>query len=355
MIRPRKHVASVGAARQGAFARRRRRGLTALIAAGALALMTAAGAQASTVTVGSVLPVEFTSTPFEQVKTQFNTALPEKGANLVSPVNGAVVRWRVQGAKGGPFYLRVLRPNGSGAYEGAGTSLGATPSNTGLQTFTTNLSIRAGDLIGIDPTNGSDEIGIATVSGASFASIFPPPLDGATVPSQAGASGKEIELSAEIQPAPAITSVTPSEGPVTGGTVVTIKGTNLNAASAVKFGTVPAASFAAESETQITAVAPPSTTVGTVDVSATTLAGTSPAAATDRFTYRGCVVPKLKRKSLKTAKRALRNAGCKLGKVSGQRGKRAKVKRQSAKPGLVLAPHSEVDVTLKRPRHHRHG
>ena len=37
----------------------------------------AVAAGATTVTVGSVLPPTFTSTPFEGVRSQFNTTLPE--------------------------------------------------------------------------------------------------------------------------------------------------------------------------------------------------------------------------------------------------------------------------------------
>ena len=106
---------------------RRKLSLGAAVVASAIALFAATAAQARTVTVGSVLPPGATAKPFESVQTFFNTALPEKGANLVSPVNGAIVRWRIQEAKGGPFYLRVLRPNGSGAYTAVGTSGGATP------------------------------------------------------------------------------------------------------------------------------------------------------------------------------------------------------------------------------------
>ena len=84
---------------------------------------------------------------------------------------------------------------------------------------------------------------------------------------------------------------------------MTITGTDLASASAVKFGDCPAASFKAESETKITAVAPPSAKVGAVDVTATTIAGTSATAKADRFYYEGCVVPKLKGKKLKDAKR----------------------------------------------------
>jgi hypothetical protein len=325
-----------------------RLGALTVAAASAWALLAAGAAQASTITVGSVFPPGSTATEFGKVQTLFNTALPEKGANLVSPVNGTIVRWRVQDAEGGPFALRVLRPNGSGGYAGAGTSNPATPSGPGLQTFTANLPVHAGDLIGIDPSKDTDKIGVAEVAGASYGFIFPPPFDGATVAPSGTVAGKEIELSAEVQPAPAITSISPNFGPVTGGTSVTITGTNLTAASAVKFGTVPATGFTVESETQITAIAPPSTAVETVHVTATTLAGTSPTTRGDEFIYQGCVVPKLKGKKLKPAKKAIRRGGCKLGTVKHRRGKHGKVLKQNPKPGKVVAPQTKVNVTVGR-------
>lgn len=331
----------------GQSARRLKRiGVIVAVATCTCALFAAAGAQASTLTVGSVLPPGSTPKPFEEVETFFNTALPEKGANLVSPVNGAIVRWRVLGAKGGPFYLRVLRPNGSGAYMAAGTSSGATPSGPGLQTFTANIPIHAGDLIGIDPTNPSDEIGVAEVASASFASIFPTPLDGATVPPRPSKAGQEIELSAEVQPAPAITSIAPISGSIAGGTAVTITGTDLATASAVKFGATPAASYTVDSETQITAIAPPSLVTGGVNVAITTVAGSSAITRGDSFTYTGCVVPKLRGKKLKRVKKALRNADCKLGSVKGQKSKSAKVVKQNPKRGRTLTPGAKVNVKL---------
>ncbi len=311
------------------------------------ALLAVGSAHASTITVGSVLPTTFSPSTFGQVETLFNTALPEKGANLVSPVNGTIVRWRIQGAKGGPYYLRVLRPNGSGAYGAVGTSGGATPSGTGLQTFTANLPIHAGDLIAVDPTNATDEIGVASVPGASFGFIFPPPFDNSTVAPSGSTAGQEIELSAEVQPAPAITSTSPASGSIAGGSTVTITGTNLNGASAVKFGSTPATSYVAESETQITAVVPPSPTPGSVDVTATTLAGSSATGSSDLFTYTACVVPRLKGKGLKSAKHALRRAGCKPGEVKRRKRQAADhVVKQAPKVHSVLAPGSKVNITL---------
>jgi hypothetical protein len=328
----------------------RRARLAAVTMASAVMLFAAGAAQARTITVGSVLPPGATGKPFGAVQTLFNGALPEKGANLVSPVNGAIVRWQAQELKGGPFVLRVLRPNGSGAYNAVGSSGAVTPPGPGLQTFTANIPVKAGDLIGIDPSSASDEIGVVSeVPGASVGFIFPPPFEGATVPASGSKSGEEIALRAEVQPAPAITAVSPASGSIAGGAKVTLTGTDFNTASEVKFGELSATSFAVVSETEITAIAPASKKAGEVDITVTTLAGTSPTANRNQFDYEACVVPNLKKNKLKAAKKRLRNAGCKLGKVRRLDGAKAKtgiVTKQSPKPKKVLVPGSKVNLTL---------
>jgi hypothetical protein len=79
-------------------------------------------------------------------------------------------------------------------------------------------------------------------------------------------------------PVPTITSVVPAFGPEVGGEIVTIMGTgfmgNGFSATAVSFGSTPAASFTVDSPTEITAVSPAST--GLVQVSVTTPGGPSP-------------------------------------------------------------------------------
>jgi hypothetical protein len=317
--------------------------------ASALMLMAATSAQAATIRIGSVLPEKFTAKEFTRVQTLFNTGLPQAGTNLSSPVDGAIVSWRIQGASGGPFYLRVLHPNGKGAYEAAGTSLPAIPTGEGLQTFSTNLKIKAGDLIGIDPTNATDKIGVAETTGASYAAIFPTPLNGSVAPPSETFSGQEIELSAEVLPVPTITSITPAFGPITGGTLLTITGENLSNASAVKFGTTPAAAFSVDSDTKITATTPKMIRPGKVDVTVTTGAGESPNTRFDDFVYRACVVPSIKNKTLKVAKRLLRNRGCKLGhvkKVETSAKKEDKVLKQTPRPGKILAPGARVRISL---------
>jgi hypothetical protein len=316
----------------------------------AWALLAATAAQASVVSIGSVLPQKFERVEFGRLQTLFNTALPQSGATLSSPVSGAVVRWRAQGLEGGPFYLRVLHPNGKGGYEAAGTSQAATPIGEDLQTFSTHLMIQAGDLIGIDPSNPTDKIGVAETSGASYASIFPRPFDGSVVAPSESFSGKEIELTAEIQPAPEIALVSPPFGSVMGGTVVTITGKSLSGTTEVKFGATPAAAFTVDSDTEITATAPAGLRPGQVDVTATTLAGTNPNTRFDDYVYLACVVPKIKNRTLKVAKAMLRRAGCKLGhvkKVDVSKPKKVgKVLKQTPAPEKVLAPGARVRIQL---------
>jgi RHS repeat-associated protein len=83
---------------------------------------------------------------------------------------------------------------------------------------------------------------------------------------------------------PAVTAVAPVSGPVKGGTVVTITGSGFGGATAVMFGTTPAASFSAVSSTKITATSP-AHAAGAVDVTVTTPGGGSAAVAADKFSY----------------------------------------------------------------------
>jgi hypothetical protein len=84
--------------------------------------------------------------------------------------------------------------------------------------------------------------------------------------------------------APAVTGIAPASGPAAGGTAVTITGSNLNGATAVKFGSVAASSFTINSAGQIVATAP-AQAAGTYDITVTTPYGTSTISTADRFAY----------------------------------------------------------------------
>ena len=87
-------------------------------------------------------------------------------------------------------------------------------------------------------------------------------------------------------PAPAVTRLSPTSGPTTGGTSVTITGTNFTGATLVDFGTVAASRFTVNAAgTQIVATSP-AESAGTVYVTVTTAGGTSATSSADQFTYK---------------------------------------------------------------------
>ena len=83
---------------------------------------------------------------------------------------------------------------------------------------------------------------------------------------------------------PTVTSLATTSGPSAGGTSVVITGTGFTGASAVVFGSTSATGFTVNSATQITATAPAGS-AGTVDITVTTVGGTSATSAADQFTY----------------------------------------------------------------------
>ncbi len=83
--------------------------------------------------------------------------------------------------------------------------------------------------------------------------------------------------------APSVGSLAPTSGAISGGTLVTITGTNLTGATAVDFGSSAATGVTVVSSTQVTAISPPGS--GVVNVVVTTPNGTSATSSGDQFTY----------------------------------------------------------------------
>jgi hypothetical protein len=92
-----------------------------------------------------------------------------------------------------------------------------------------------------------------------------------------------------LPPEPVVTSVSPARGTTYGGEQVTLKGENLKAATAVNFGAEVAPHSELVSATEMIVTTPPHA-AGTVNVTVTTLGGTSRVGeGTDQYTY--VVVP----------------------------------------------------------------
>jgi hypothetical protein len=211
--------------------------------------------------------------------------------------------------------IQCVSPPGTGAVDvTVTTSAGTSPSNPPGDQFTyttstvptvTNVNPNSGPVAGgtsvtITGTNftGTSVVDFGTIPVTSFsvnsagtqittaspAAAGPGAVD-VTVTTPSGTSPTSpSDVFTYVAPAtPAVTGLNPTSGPTSGGTTVTIGGVNFDGASAVDFGTVPAASFTVVDSTTITAVSPVGS--GPVHVTVTTPAGTSTTSSADLFTY----------------------------------------------------------------------
>jgi hypothetical protein len=330
----------------------------------------ASGAQAATVTVGAPLDRTFGKGTFIVGATVAQFSLAGAQSLPYSPIDGAITSWSIKGASSKPGYaIRTLVRSGSSlTFTGGASSAPETPGSPGIETFASAVPIKAGEYLGLDvPAEG--EIGV--LSGGKYA-YFPSTLAAGATEATFQESLGEIAFSAQVQPTPTVGSFNPTTGPATGGTLVTILGSDFENATSVRFGSIPATSFSVISEDAIAATAPAGSEA--VAVSVSTVAGT--ATSGQQFTYQApqtsnqtptsnptpsptpapiaaaaktCTVPKLKGKSLKASRTAIIRADCNVGRVNRKKGVKAataKVVGQSSKPGTVLPSRTAVNVTL---------
>ena len=165
--------------------------------------------------------------------------------------------------------------------------------NTGSTAGGTSVTIAGSGLTGATAvTFGGDPAQSFTVDSDGVITATTPPHVAGMVDVEVTTPGGSDTLADGFEfidvPAPTITGIAPTSGPVAGGTMVTITGTDLTGASGVTFGGTPAQSFTVDSPTQITATTPPHA-AGTVDVAVTTPAGTATFAS--GYTYEAPVRP----------------------------------------------------------------
>jgi hypothetical protein len=108
------------------------------------------------------------------------------------------------------------------------------------------------------------------------------------LPSGNGVRASDFESWFWLQlPLPTVTGLSPSSGPIGGGTSVNIFGSSFIGVTSVSFGGIPAASFQVLNDTSMSATSPksPQTTGSTVDLTVTTPGGTSQIVPADQFTW----------------------------------------------------------------------
>jgi hypothetical protein len=212
--------------------------------------------------------------------------------------------------------VTAVSPAGTGTEDVTVTTPGGTSATSSADQFTFVAAAPA--VTAISPTSGPNFGGTTvTITGSSFTGATA--VDFGTTPatdvtvvndttvtavSPAGTGTENVTVTTpagtsptsaadqftfNVAAAPAVTAIAPTSGPNFGGTMVTITGTAFTGASAVDFGTTPATDVTVVNDTTITAVSPMGT--GTVDVTVTTPAGTSPTSAADQFTFNVVAAP----------------------------------------------------------------
>jgi hypothetical protein len=341
-----------------------RRALLSVIAALLAGLALCGSARAANVTVGPSLGGAWESSPCAKTWCTFVNTELANGRPITSPVDGAVVGFSVVGGStAGSYRLRTANQlGGDFVFEfGRLSPLVAAVPNAGIQSYSTLLPVKSGQSIGLVVGKGAS---MAFQEKGHYVEWVRELTEGGEEPGQADWP-ENTGYNVEIQPAPTITGLSVTSGPIGGGTALTITGSDLEEASAVSFGGTPATNIVSNSGSRIEVVAPASGKAATVPVTVTTVAGKGSGAS---FTYgdgtstpggktaKGktaaarCVVPNLKGKKLKAAKTVLGKAHCKLGTVTtagGATTKTGKVAKQGSKPGTKLAAGARVKVTLK--------
>ncbi len=165
---------------------------------------------------------------------------------------------------------------------------------TGPQSGGTSVTVTG---TGFDPTAGATTVkfgstpstGTVTCTATTCTATSPAGAGPGSVDVTVTTSGGTSAVSSADQftyLAPTVTGIAPATGPQSGGTAVTVTGTNFDltaGATTVKFGTSPSVGAVTCTATSCTATSPAGT--GTVDVTVTTSGGTSVPSSADQFTY----------------------------------------------------------------------
>lgn len=335
------------------------RGLTAIVTI--LAAFVGASAASATVTVGQLSGPNPKAACMGGPDDVYQSSL-SGGTSYVVPAAGILTSWSTEAAEGAgqTLKMKVFQPLGGNSFKVVGHNGPQALTPATLNTFPAHIAVQAGDVIGFNDQNATAVHNACLFETGNASDIFAanPGLsdaeDGSNVEMAPTADGYRLNLSATLLEVPTITAVSPTAGPAAGGTAVTISGTEFAEVQSVRFGSVPAASVTVASESQIVAGAPAGA-AGSVPVTVTTSAGT--ATASQQFSFQappspGCIVPKLKGSSLKSAKRKILGGGCQIGQVKRRKGvkaKTAKVVGQNKKPGAVLPARTVIRITLGNP------
>ncbi|MDV9187061.1 PxKF domain-containing protein [Streptomyces sp. SR27] len=233
----------------------------------------------ATLTVSGVLAVPAMNVLADPDGSRLYVATSNRDMVVVDAATGTVVSTTATGARASGMVLAPAKaaPAVTGLAPDHGTTGGgATVTLTGTHlTGTTAVTF-----------GGTPATAVTVVDDHTVTATAPAHAAG-TVDVALTAGGRPVPAGTYTyqRPAPAVTAVAPAQGPLAGGTTVTINGTDFTGATAVTFGSVPTTAFTVENDGRITATAPAATAVGTVDITVSTPAGTSAVTTADSYAY----------------------------------------------------------------------
>jgi hypothetical protein len=180
----------------------------------------------------------------------------DKFGNAVS-ISGNTIIAGAYAASGGAYtgkaYIFGIAPAVTGISPASGSTAGGTSVTITGTGFTGATTVR----FGVTP----NATGAMTVNSDTSITVTSPPGSAGTVDVTVSNPWGTSDTVAADQftyvAAPTVTSISPTSGPVSGGTSVTITGTGFTGATAVNFGGTAAAGFTINSATQITATSRP--------------------------------------------------------------------------------------------------
>jgi len=161
----------------------------------------------------------------------------------------------------GTLAVTAVSPN-------TGTTGGGTPVTISGVGFAAGATVRFGT---------SNATGVVVVSATQIAAVTPARSTGSVAVQVTNPGGESASLSNAFAyattPVPSVTAVSPASGPLAGGNTVTITGSSFNAGATVNFANRPAMSVAYLSSSQLSAVVPAGSGIGSVTVTVTNTDG----------------------------------------------------------------------------------
>lgn len=167
---------------------------------------------------------------------------------------------------------------------------GVTAVNFG-STPATTFSVSGGVITAYTPAESAGTVDVTVTAAGGTSAANPSKVPSCNPTAVGAACGDSFTFQgAVVTNVPTVTGVSPNTGPTTGGTSVTVTGSNfVTGNTTVKFGSVAATNVTVNTASSLTATTP-AEGPGAVDVTVTTPNGTSATSSADQFTFTGPAV-----------------------------------------------------------------